>query len=140
MPEHIPQAIRFDLQPQKGSVPLNTIKAHDAKIYGIDWSRHNEYEITSCSLDKSIKSWDTSKISANPQPLNTISVGYPIWRARTLPFGRGVLAQPHRGLYKLDMYRFGDSETPVHTFEGLTGVVKEFVWRTRGGDDPAHGK
>ncbi len=110
-------------------MPLLTIRqAHKAKIYGLDWSRHSEYEITSCSLDQTIKNWDVSQDTKEEQLLCTIVTEYPVWRARTLPFGRGVLAQPHRGHYKLDMYRFDDPGKPAHTFEGLTGIVKEYVW------------
>jgi hypothetical protein len=34
------------------------------------------------------------------------------------------------------MFALGNDK-PVHTFEGHTNVVKDFVWRSRGGDDAA---
>lgn len=59
---------------------------------------------------------------------------YPVWRARNLPFGHGVLALPQRGSDHLEMFALG-SETPVERFEGHNDVVKDFVWRSRGGED-----
>lgn len=38
-----------------GTVPVKTINAHSAKIYGIDWSRRSANEIVTCSLDRSLK-------------------------------------------------------------------------------------
>ena len=38
-----------------GSLPTISIRAHTAKIYGIDWSRHDDSNIITCSLDKSVK-------------------------------------------------------------------------------------
>ncbi|KAF8758508.1 WD40 repeats protein [Rhizoctonia solani] len=85
-----------------GSVPLATIQAHDSRIYGIDWSRKERGAIISCSLDRKIKMWNvnwsseelpcngTSKFT----PQNEIDTPYPVWRARNLPFGDGVLALP----------------------------------------------
>jgi hypothetical protein len=59
----------------------------------------------------------------------TICTTYPVWRARDLPFGEGVLSLPQRGETALDMWAYNGSYTPVETFEGHTDVVKEFVWR-----------
>jgi WD repeat-containing protein 59 len=121
-----------------------TFKAHDAIIYGIDWSRHSEYELSTCSLDKTVKFWDTRTMDKDEhdpgaQLLDTIQTDYPVWRARNLPFGRGVLTQPHRGYTQLDMYRADKVDEPVHTFEGFGGVVKEYVWRLKGGENDAYG-
>ncbi|ORY26858.1 hypothetical protein BCR39DRAFT_560289 [Naematelia encephala] len=116
---------------RKGSVPTVVIKAHDAKIYGIDWDRRWQDKLVTCSLDKTIKSWTITE----DKPTSIITTTYPVWRARNLPFGPGVLALPQRGEKALEMFR-RDSNTPVETFEGHDDVVKEFVWRTRGGDDP----
>ncbi|KIM24343.1 hypothetical protein M408DRAFT_76048 [Serendipita vermifera MAFF 305830] len=120
---------------RKGSKPINEINAHDSKIYGVNWSRFSDHEITTCSLDKTIKKWDASKETASNEPLSVIRTEYPVWRARSLPFGRGILAQPQRGRNALDMYRYDLLDAPVHTFEGFSEMVTEFVWRGRGGDD-----
>lgn len=73
-------------------------------------------------------------LPAPNEPARTISTSYPVWRARNLPFGHGVLSLPQRGAKDLEMY--GDtSEHPVERFEGHDDVVKEFVWRNRGGHD-----
>ena len=120
------------------------VNAHDAIIYGIDWSRHSEYELTTCSLDKTVKFWDTRTTDRDEHGpgarlLNTIQTDYPVWRAKYSPFGRGVLTQPHRESAKLEMYRSDKVDEPVHTFEGFEGVVKEYVWRLKGGENDAYG-
>lgn len=150
---------------RKGSVPVVEVKAHDSKIYGIDWDREHRHKLVTCSLggfsqrsgkaitdttDKTIKYWSFNELApANDQvhdeyhdtvlapnePVHTISTSYPVWRARNLPFGHGVLSLPQRGTDTLDMFSATSSE-PVETFEGHDNVVKEFVWRSRGGEDP----
>ena len=129
---------------QKGTIPIVAFKAHDATIYGIDWSRHSEYELSTCSLDKSVKFWDTRTTDRDEhgpgaRPLNTMQTDYPVWRAKYLPFGRGVLTQPYRESAKLEMYRTDKVDEPVHTFEGFDGVVKEYVWRLKGGESDTYG-
>lgn len=135
---------------RKGSVPVVVIKAHDAKIYGIDWDREHRHKLVTCSLDKTIKYWTVPELSsqvanadvefyhslpAPSTPTHTISTSYPVWRARNLPFGHGVLALPQRGQEDLDMFGYSSSSQPAQTFEGHDDVVKEFVWRSRGGED-----
>ncbi|KAF5337912.1 hypothetical protein D9758_013131 [Tetrapyrgos nigripes] len=142
---------------RKGSLPITTLDGHTSRIYGIDWSHTARDEIVTCSLDKTIKLWNTSEcsasssfragsISAPPSPICevrsgakcTINTNYPVWRARNLPFGRGILSLPQRGETALEMYAISDNQlggsAAVKTFEGHTDVVKEFVWR-RGGYD-----
>ncbi|WOO79450.1 putative RWD, RING finger and WD repeat-containing protein [Vanrija pseudolonga] len=148
---------------RKGSVPVVVIKAHDAKIYGIDWDRRERHKIVTCSLDRTIKYWNVPELSPGneqlsdndfvplPSPIGsmyeprqTIQTNYPVWRARHLPFGYGVLALPQRGETALEMFGYdcpetpGVSNAPVERFEGHADVVKEFVWRKRGGDDLEH--
>ncbi|KAF4584993.1 hypothetical protein EYR40_001819 [Pleurotus pulmonarius] len=48
---------------RKGSLPMVSIRAHDSKIYGIDWSHSIRDEIVTCSLDHTIKVWD---VNASP--------------------------------------------------------------------------
>lgn len=125
---------------RKGSVPVEIVKAHDAKIYGIDWDRVEAHKLVTCSLDKTIKYWSIPSLSGGRDPAyhpyhyETISTSYPVWRARHLPFGKGVLALPQRGETALEMFGIG-GDVPLERFEGSTGVVKEFVWRIRGGMD-----
>ncbi|KAG5634418.1 hypothetical protein DXG03_005938, partial [Asterophora parasitica] len=114
----------------KGSLPIKRINAHGSKIYGIDWAHDRRNELVTCSLDKTIKVWDTA--TADLEPRTTIQTGYPVWRARALPFGHGVLSLPQRGATALEMYGQGRPEVPVQRFEGHTDVVKEFVWRKGG--------
>ncbi|GLB36811.1 putative WD40 repeats [Lyophyllum shimeji] len=144
---------------RKGSLPINRIKAHTSKIYGIDWAHDRRDELVTCSLDKTVKVWDTSLTTPasrstftstsaftptftspaaelEPGLKATIHTAYPVWRARNLPFGRGgVLSLAQRGETALEMYAYeGARGREVGRFEGHTDVVKEFVWR-RGGDD-----
>lgn len=40
---------------RKGSGPVTTIKAHEQKIYGIDYSRKVGDSLVTCSLDRTVK-------------------------------------------------------------------------------------
>lgn len=131
---------------RKGAIPLKTIAAHSTKIYGIDWNRTRSTGILTCSLDKTIKMWDYSKApddSLNAMPDRVFRTPYPVWRARHTPFGWGVLAMPQRGSFNLHLYDRRLSEgmkrdavvPPVHSFEGHSDCVKEFLWRSRGNID-----
>ena len=122
---------------QKGSIPTSRLKAHDGKIYGIDWSHSSKDELITCSLDKTIKVWSLAKLQASSEclPRLTFNTGHPVWRARDLPFGKGILSLPQRGDALLEMWSYDDLRSPVETFEGHTDVVKEFVWRTHATGD-----
>ncbi|KAG1808625.1 uncharacterized protein BJ212DRAFT_1382131 [Suillus subaureus] len=124
---HMNEVLIWDRR--KGSLPTARIKAHTAKIYGIDWAHERMHDLVTCSLDKTIKS-----SQAEIEPRSKISTRYPVWRARNLPFGHGVLSLPQRGDTTLEMYTLEGSEigTPVEVFEGHADVVKEFVWRKGG--------
>ncbi|RPD65181.1 hypothetical protein L226DRAFT_480270 [Lentinus tigrinus ALCF2SS1-7] len=114
---------------RKGSLPIQRIRAHGAKIYGIDWAHDRRNELVTCSLDKTIKVWDIQATT----PTTVINTTYPVWRARDLPFGQGVLSLPQRGETALEMYAYEDPTSPIEKFVGHDDVVKEFVWR-RGGE------
>lgn len=113
-------------------MPISRIHAHSAKIYGIDWSHENRTEILSCSLDRTIKLWDMESTENANEPKVTLNTSYPVWRARDLPFGRGVLSLPQRGENVLDMWSYDHPEEPVSVVGGHSDTVKEFVW-WRGG-------
>jgi hypothetical protein len=123
---------------RKGAHPLKVIQAHTTKIYGVDWNRTRPTGVLTCSLDKSIKFWDYSK--EDDMPERVIRTNFPVWRARHTPFGWGVLALPQRGDFDLHLYdrRLGKNTPrvgfadPVHSFEGHSNQVKEFLWRSRG--------
>ncbi|KAL0575974.1 hypothetical protein V5O48_006008 [Marasmius crinis-equi] len=136
---------------RKGSLPVKSIQGHTSRIYGIDWSHHLRNEIVTCSLDKTIKVWDIDDYEADskgsrylpgasttprlsPEPKHEIRTTYPVWRARNIPFGRGILSLPQRGETALELYSTKDEDDvePVLTFEGHVDVVKEFVWRKGG--------
>ncbi|KAJ6015244.1 hypothetical protein N7540_009835 [Penicillium herquei] len=122
-----------------GAYPIRSIEAHDTKIYGIDWNRVRRGALTTCSLDKTIKFWDYTSETDEPEKL--IRTPFPVWRARNTPFGWGVTAMPQRGNSDLHLYsrRVGEGDNPednlplVHSFPGHKGQIKEFLWRPRGG-------
>ncbi|KAG8878809.1 hypothetical protein FRB98_005982 [Tulasnella sp. 332] len=68
-------------------------------------------------------------------PRAIIHTKHPMWRARHLPFGYGVLGLPQRGDTTLEMWTPDRPDDPIWTAEGHTDVVKEYVWRSKGGDD-----
>ncbi|KAK5083352.1 hypothetical protein LTR70_006433 [Exophiala xenobiotica] len=123
---------------RKGAYPARTIEAHDTKIYGIDWNRFEPSKIVTCSLDKTIKVWDTNNEGNVPEKI--ITTDFPVWRARHTPFGYGLMVMPQRSNGDLHLYdrRVDDSTheggraQPVHIFPGHKGQVKEFLWRAFG--------
>ncbi|KDN47142.1 WD40 repeat-like protein [Tilletiaria anomala UBC 951] len=151
---------------RKGSLPLATIEAHESRIYGIDWSRDMGVgldRLITCSLDGSVKFWNLASEHAQGAigrrelitgPEGVIETPTPVWRARHLPFGEGVMTLPQRGDNALSMWskeeayqqerrreagETDDSEIqPVTRFEGHTDIVKEYLFRTRGGTDRAY--
>lgn len=132
---------------RKGSLPLATIEAHEKKIYGIDWSRDTTRgldRLVTCSLDRTVKFWnlasDTSQAAIGARELVTeaesiIETRTPVWRARHLPFGNGVMTLPQRGDTTLSMWAKDQPEEPQATFAGHTDIVKEYLFRTKGGQD-----
>ncbi|KAF9491085.1 hypothetical protein BDN71DRAFT_1453503 [Pleurotus eryngii] len=63
---------------RKGSLPMVSIRAHDSKIYGIDWSHSIRNEIVTCSLDHTIKVWDVNAspaITSSFRDLHSPSLG-----------------------------------------------------------------
>lgn len=117
---------------QKAAVPIIEIKAHSEKIYGIDWSRRSANHLITCSLDKTVKFWSTLQPN---DPSLTITTSSPVWRARHLPFGHGVLTLPQRSDTSLQLWSKDRPEESVATFSGHADTVREFVWRVRGGSD-----
>ena len=123
---------------RKGAYPLRSMEAHATKIYGVDWDRLETKNVVTCSLDRTIKFWDYTKDTDEPNHI--IHTPFPVWRARHTPFGSGLLAMPQRGDHDLHLYdrRFNDDEdyknvtSTVHVFEGHDDQVKEFLWRPRG--------
>lgn len=113
-----------------------------------------------CSLDKTFKVRSLSlslihlqtthshlfqawSILDTTSPSLTVLTSSPVWRARYLPFGSGILTLPQRsdhalsiwGRHQIEASKPEEVAQPVARFLGATAGVKEFVWRTRGGDD-----
>ena len=129
---------------RKGAFPLRSIKAHDTKIYGVDWSRTEAVCLVTCSLDRTIKFWDYTKDTDIPN--NIIHAPFPVWRARHTPFGCGLLAMPQRGDHDLHLYDCRQNQdddqhqrfSQVAKFGGHRDPVKEFLWRPRGTVNETH--
>ncbi|KAG9241870.1 hypothetical protein BJ878DRAFT_427148 [Calycina marina] len=124
---------------RKGAVPLKSIDAHESKIYGIDWNRTRPTGIVTCSLDKTIKFWDTGNCEDVPERI--IRTDFPVWRARHTPFGWGLLAMPQESPGHLHLYDRRnkaplDDMSRTDEVKVLNGhgtyKVKEFLWRARG--------
>ncbi|KAK9244080.1 WD40-repeat-containing domain protein [Lipomyces tetrasporus] len=121
-----------------GALPLRSINAHSTKIYGVDFDRVIETKLITCSLDKTVKFWDYS--NEKDEPVRVITTDFPVWRARHTPFGDGCCIMPQRGGKNGLYIVYNKSEQvveqikPVTEFIGHTEPVKEFLWRTRGGD------
>lgn len=132
-----------------GAVPLATLEAHHSKVYGLDWSPDHEYgrdQLLTCSLDGTVKYWDLGSQSSRSalarraritESSSTIETPQPVWRARYLPFGNGVMSVAQRGDASPSMYRYG-TDVPVHRFVGHTDTVREFLFRSQGGADAAY--
>ena len=126
---------------RQGAIPMRTIEAHGTKIYGVDWNRFEPHKVVTCSLDRTIKFWNT-KVS-DDEPERVIETPFPVWRARHTPFGWGMVAMPQRGSSELylydrrpiDGYLESGHVRPVARFPGHGGQVKEFLWRARGSVD-----
>lgn len=137
---------------RKGALPLATVHSHHAKIYGLDWSRNTRSELVTCSMDASVKRFSTLSPAVDPETkltphLDMIKTSQPVWRARYLPFGNGVLSLPQRGSETLQMFTFGQDgandgsngqREPIAEYE-RSALVKEYVWRSRGGIDSSFG-
>ncbi|KAH9812216.1 hypothetical protein DFH28DRAFT_979145 [Melampsora americana] len=119
---------------RRPAIPLLEIKAHDEKIYGVDWSRRSPDGIVTCSLDKTVKFWSTKNSEA---PIQTIETPSPVRRARHLPFGHGVMTLPQRSDHVVSMWSQSCPTKPIAIFSGHRDTVREFVWRTRGGENSA---
>ncbi len=121
---------------RKGAYPLRSIEAHATKIYGVDWSRTESTNLATCSLDRTIKFWDYTRETDEPDHI--IRTPFPVWRARHTPFGYGLLAMPQRGDHDLHLYDRRLDEDPeqvaiaIHKYDGHNDQVKEFLWRSRG--------
>lgn len=122
---------------RKGSTPITTIKAHKQKIYGIDWNRKAKDKLVTCSLDRTIKYWVLDGSSEITTPEQTIETNTPMRRARHLPFGDGILTLPQRSENTVKFWSRDRPSSAVHELTGHHDVVREFLWRTKGGNEPA---
>ncbi|KAJ3332972.1 hypothetical protein HDU76_012391 [Blyttiomyces sp. JEL0837] len=119
---------------RKGSKEVSLITAHMTKIYGIDWNPRDENEVITSGQDQTVKFWN---INQPRTCLGSILTSSPIWRSRFTPFGSGIVTMPQRKDNVLSLWSTENLADPVFTFAGHTDVVREFVWRVKGGDASA---
>ncbi|CAG8616522.1 10809_t:CDS:2, partial [Acaulospora morrowiae] len=115
---------------RQGSDYVSKITAHVTKVYGIDWNRRNGKNIISCSLDKLVKFWNIDQPDVCQGEICTDSP----------PVGTGIVTMPQRSENKLYLWNQENPQSPVDSFVGHNDVVKEFVWRIKGGGDQNVGK
>lgn len=70
------------------------------------------------------------------EPTQTITTSSPVWRARHTPFGNGLVTLPQRSEFAVKIWAQDAPEKEVWKQSGHSDVVREFLWRTQGGDDP----
>lgn len=127
--------------------PVHTIQAHRLKVNGLDFSRTSPNLLLSCSNDMTIKCWDISTSSCDEGVAQfTIETNFPVGRSRHTPFGTGCVIMPLRGgsnnvyLVDIDQKKIPSGATiplnPVHEFSAHTEPVREFLWRSKGGQNP----
>ncbi|SCU86179.1 LANO_0C07008g1_1 [Lachancea nothofagi CBS 11611] len=123
---------------RKGCIPLHVLKGHVNSVNSIDFNRVNETEIMSCSNDGTVKFWDYSIDSCEPQ--RTVVTDFPVARGRYLPFGKGFCVMPVTGgnnsIYLSSSVTDSDSESvskfqPIYIFKGHSDCVSDFLWRVR---------
>ncbi|KAH8924409.1 hypothetical protein BT69DRAFT_1349489 [Atractiella rhizophila] len=146
---HEERLVVWDLR--MGNKPFNNIMAHEgAKIYGLDWSRVHPQEIVTCGVDGWVKAWDVNDDAEEsmahsmvppirtPKPVHAFKpyANAPVYRARNLPFGEGVLTTSHLADPEMPaIWKWDDPCKPVETFEHSGAEVDDFVWRFRGGEN-----
>ncbi|KAL1440020.1 hypothetical protein MTO96_009842 [Rhipicephalus appendiculatus] len=115
---------------RKSGSPVQYIAAHPSKIYGLDWNPASEHQLATCSQDGTVKFWDVT----NPKKVEyMLQAGAPVWRARYLPFGDGLvtalITKLRKGDRNLVIWSSLRTSVPVRTFLTHPDVVLEFGWR-----------
>ena len=81
--------------------------------------------------------WQLDGSPSIDQPSHIIHTSSPIWRARHTPFGDGIVTLPQRSEYAVKLWSFTSPHESLNVLSsGHTDVVREFLWRIRGGTDP----
>ncbi|KAG5367129.1 Maintenance of telomere capping protein 5 [Yarrowia sp. B02] len=140
-----------------GSQPMFRIQAHQGKVNCIDFHRSEPYKLVTASTDGTVKFWNFSQNTEGGyqgptdgwktnysyflEPEITVDCGFPVSKARHTPFGSGCAIMPLRGgENSVHIMNYQNKEgnvpmDPVYTYRGHGDVVREFLWRARGGLD-----
>ena len=113
---------------RKVSSPITFITAHFARIFSLDWSHTDEYELVTCSEDKQVKFWN----SQMPRVCKaTLQGGSPVLKARYTPFGNGLVTISQKSEYTLKLWSLEELNQPVFQYHGHTDVISAFDWRIK---------
>nr|NP_001037822.1 uncharacterized protein LOC723798 [Ciona intestinalis]BAE93319.1 zinc finger protein [Ciona intestinalis] len=110
-------------------IAVQHITAHLSKIYSLDWSRSEEFMLSSSSQDSNIRFWNTREEPRSPE--GTINVGKPVWKAKYTPFGNGILSTGIVNFREtpISLWSLEETSQPVITYTGHTDVVLHAHWR-----------
>lgn len=118
---------------RKGAKPLRRLSAHRGRINGVCWTDEG---LITCSNDGTVKFWSEKDNS----PVYTVDCGFPVARARGLPFGEGNCGvMPLReGDNAIQIFNYKgktgrEQLVPSVRFEGHSGPIRDFLWRERHG-------
>ncbi len=110
---------------RRPNAPTAYITAHGAKILSLDW--RDDDKMATSAQDCTLKIFDASR-----KPLETLTTGVAVWKARFTPFGFGLatvaLPQMKRKENSLFLWRTKRLDYPVHCFYGHTDVILDFEW------------
>lgn len=118
-----------------GALPLRMLNDHTGRINGLAWT--NDGCLISSSNDGTVKFWNDL---IDDKPFYTVDCGFPVARARGLPFGEGNCGiMPLRGgddSIQIMNYKNKsgyEKLTPTIKFEGHNDPIRDFLWRERNG-------
>ncbi|XP_029839965.3 GATOR complex protein WDR59 isoform X1 [Ixodes scapularis] len=115
---------------RKSASPVQYIAAHSSKIYGLGWNPASENQLATSSQDGTVKFWDVT----NPKKVEyTLQAGAPVFKARYLPFGNGLVTvlvpRQRKGDNNLVIWNCFHLNEPVQAFHGHSDAILEFGWR-----------
>ena len=80
--------------------------------------------------------WTLDGSAQIDSPRETLNTASPVWRARHTPFGEGLVTLPQRSEHAVKIWATGQVQKEVFKQAAHTDIVREFLWRSKGGDNP----